>query len=598
VYLFKDRHGQVLYAGKALSLRKRVANYFTTGLQARTRAMVSAADGVEWIVTDSEVGALHLENSLIKQHQPRFNIRLRDDKSFPYLALTRADEWPRATVLRGRKRKGVEYFGPFAHAYAIRQTLDLLLRTFPIRTCSDGKYKRHAAQGRPCLLFHIERCSGPCVGEVSADEYADHVEGLAAFLDGDSRGIVEQLRKEMLISSDALDYERAARFRDQLAAVERALARQEVVTERGDDFDLFALEEDDLEAALIVMHVRKGRVVGRAASVVDKVEDVTTAELVGKMLGELYRDDQPPPEVLVEVLPDDAAAWNAWLEDRRRGRVSLRTPQRGPKRRLMETARTNAREEFARHRLRRHSDHNARAKALRSLQESLDLPESPLRIEAYDIANIQGRDTVGSMVVLEDGLPKRGQYRRFKVRTVSGQDDFASMEEVLRRRFSAYLAEIDLPLEERGKFAYPPSLVLVDGGAGQVSRAVKVLNELELDIPVAGLAKRMEEVYLPGRSDALRIPRGEEALYLLQRIRDEAHRFANQYHAKLRGKRMVDSILDDVPGVGPKRKQALIRRFGSLKKIREAKLTELADTVPQRVAEELYRVLHEEVSRA
>ncbi len=597
VYLFKDRHGQVLYVGKALSLRKRVSNYFTAASLPRTRTMVAAADDVEWIVTDSEVGALHLENSLIKQHQPRFNIRLRDDKSFPYLAITRSDEWPRATVMRGRKRKGTEYFGPFAHAYAIRQTLDLLLRTFPVRTCTDGKYKRHAARGRPCLLFHIERCSGPCVGEVTTDEYQEHVEGLAAFLDGDSRGIVEQLQKEMLLSSDALEYERAARMRDQLLSVEKALARQEVVTEGNEDFDLLALDEDDLEASLVVMHVRKGRVVGRSASVIDKVEDVTTGELFGKVLGELYRDEIPPAEVLVEVLPADAEAWRGWLEDRRDGRVSLRVPQRGAKRRLLETADTNAREEFARHRLRRNTDHNARARALRSLQESLELPDSPLRIEAYDIANIQGRDTVGSMVVLEDGLPRRGQYRRFKVRSVAGQDDFASMEEVIRRRFTAYLAELEKPVDERGKFAYPPSLVLVDGGAGQVSRAVMVLSELDLDIPVAGLAKRMEEVYLPGRSDPLRIPRGEDALYLLQRIRDEAHRFANHYHAKLRGKRMVDSILDDIAGIGPTRKKALIVRFGSLKKIREADLDALADVVPRGVAEELYRVLREEAGR-
>jgi excinuclease ABC subunit C len=587
----------VLYVGKALSLRKRVPNYFSTGLQPRSAAMVGAADDVEWIVTDSEVGALHLENSLIKQHQPRFNIRLRDDKSFPYLAITRSDEWPRATVLRGRKRKGSEYFGPFAHAYAIRQTLDLLLRTFPVRTCSNGKYRRHAAQGRPCLLFHIERCAGPCVDEVSADEYQEHVDGLAAFLDGDSQGIVEQLRKEMLLSSDALDYERAARMRDQLLSVERALARQEVVTEKKEDFDLLAIEGDDLESALVVMHVRKGRVVGRAASVVDKVEDVSPGDLFGTMLGELYGDDVPPAEVLVEELPSDADAWASWLEDRRQARVSLRVPQRGPKRRLMETAHANAAEEFARHRLRRHTDHNARARALRSLQDALDLPDSPLRIEAYDIANIGGRDTVGSMVVLEDGLPRRGQYRRFRVRSVSGQDDYASMEEVLRRRFTAYLADMDRPPKERGKFAYPPSLVLVDGGAGQVSRAVKVLSDLDLDIPVAGLAKRMEEVYLPGSSDPLRIPRTEDALYLLQRVRDEAHRFANQYHAKLRGKRMVDSILDAVPGIGPARKKKLITTFGSLKKIREADTAALAEVIPSRVAADLYRVLHEEARR-
>ncbi len=598
VYLFRDRHGQVLYVGKALSLRKRVANYFGAGLQPRTKTMVEAADDVEWIVTDGEVGALHLENALIKQHQPRFNIRLRDDKSFPYLAITRADEWPRATVLRGRKRKNTQYFGPYAHAYAIRHTLDLLLRTFPVRTCSDGKYRHHEALGRPCLLYHIERCSGPCIGEVTPETYREHVDGLADFLDGDSRGMVDALTAAMRQASDALAYEQAARLRDQLVSVEKALARQEIVTERKEDFDLLALEEDDLEAVVVVLNVRRGRVVGRATTVVDKVEDVTTGELIARMISQLYGDEPPPSQVLVQEAPEDAALWEAWLAERRSSGVSLRVPRRGSKRSLLDTARTNAREEFARHRLRRQSDHNARARALRSLQESLDLPESPLRIEAYDIATIQGRDTVGSMVVLEDGQPRRGQYRRFRVRSVAGQDDFAAMEEVLSRRFHNYLAERDRPLEERGRFAYPPSLVLVDGGAGQVSRAVKVLDELDLDIPVAGLAKRMEEVYLPGRSDPLRIPRGEEALYILQRVRDEAHRFANAYHAKLRGKRMVDSILDSAPGIGPARKKALLRSFGSLKRLREAGRDELAEVVPRRVAEDLYNVLHGEEAHA
>ncbi|MDH3471461.1 MAG: excinuclease ABC subunit UvrC [Acidimicrobiia bacterium] len=593
VYIFRDRHGQALYVGKALSIRKRVANYFGAGLQPRTRAMVDSADSIDFIVADSEIAALHLENGLIKEHQPRFNIRLRDDKSFPYLAITRDDEWPRATVLRGRKRKGTQYFGPYAHAYAIRQTLDLLLRTFPIRTCSDNKYKRHASVGRPCLLFHIERCSGPCVGEVTPDEYAEHVDGLAAFLQGDSAGVLDDLSKAMFAASDELEFEQAARLRDQLVSVERALERQEVVSERKEDFDLLAVEEDDLEASVIVFKARRGRVVGRAAMIIDKVEDVTTSELVAKMLGQLYDDESPPPEVLVPELPPNVEVWEAWLAERRDGPVSLRVPQRGSKRRLAETGRTNAADEFSRHRLRRSRDHNARARALRSLQIVLDLPDSPLRIEAYDIANIQGTDTVGSMVVLEDGQPRRSQYRRFKVRTVRGQDDFASMEEVVRRRFAAYLAELEKPPEQRGRFSYPPSLVLVDGGAGQVSRAVKVLSELDLDIPVAGLAKRMEEVYLPGRSDPVRIPRDEEALYLLQRVRDEAHRFANQYHAKLRGKRMVDSVLDGAPGVGPARKKALLKHFGSLKKIREATQDELAAVVPTKVADDLYMVLHD-----
>jgi len=493
--------------------------------------------------------------------------------------------------MRGKRRSGNQYFGPYAHAYAIRQTLDLLLRTFPVRTCTNAKFGRHARSGRPCLLFHIERCSGPCVGEVTPEDYARHLDGLAAFLSGNSDDIVAGLQTEMREASDALEYERAARVRDRLAAVERALAKQEVASPTREDFDLLAVEEDDLEAALVVLSIRNGRVTGRSSSIVDKVEEVTTPELIGRMLREIYGDERPPGEVLVQDLPDGPDVWVAWLERRRDAKVSLRVPQRGVKRRLMETARANAREEFGRHRLRRSTDHNARARALRSLQEVLDLPEPPLRIEAYDISTIQGTDTVGSMVVMEDGLPKRSQYRRFRIKGVAGQDDFASMEEVLTRRLTAYLRERSLPVEERDKFAYPPSLLLVDGGAGQLSRAVKVVDALGLDIPVAGLAKRMEEVYLPGRAEPVRIPRGEASLFLLQQVRDEAHRFAVGYHRTLRGRRMVDSILDGVAGIGPQRKKALVRAFGSVKKMREASMEELAAVVPDAVAGALYERL-------
>ncbi len=595
-YIFRDRHGEVLYAGKAKSLRKRVSSYFSRDLAVRTRAMVDAAESVEWIVTDNEVEALMVEYALIQRHRPRFNIRLRDDKSYPYLAITRSERWPRATVMRGKRRAGTQYFGPYAHAYAIRETLDLLLRTFPVRTCSNAKFNRHAAQGRPCLLFHIERCSGPCVDEVDEQAYGGFVGGLADFLSGNSERIIESMTAEMQGASDRLEFEQAARVRDQIDSVRKALSRQEVASPRREDFDLVALEEDELEAAVAVLTVRRGRVAGRIRTIVDKVEEVTTPELVARMLSQLYGADRPPPEVLVQELPDDAGLWTTWLEQRREGRVSLRVPQRGTKRRLLETARANAREEFARHRLRRHNDHNARAQALRSLQTALGLPGPPLRIEAFDISTIQGRDTVGSMVVMEDGIPKRSDYRRFKVRGVAGQDDFASMEEVVRRRLTAYLEERERPVEERGKFAYPPSLLLVDGGAGQVSRAAGVVADLGLEIPVAGLAKRMEEVYLPAEAEPLRIPRGEEALYLLQRIRDEAHRFAIQYHRSLRGRRMVDSVLDRIPGVGPVRKRALLRRFGSLKRIREAGVQDLEEVVPAAVAAAVHAALHEEDS--
>ena len=592
-YLFRDRHGQVIYVGKAKSLRKRVSTYFTGDLPPRTRAMVDTAEGVDWISVDSEVAALFLEFSLIKEHRPRFNIRLRDDKSYPYLAITRSDLWPRARVMRGAKKKGVQYFGPFAHAYAIRNTLDLLLKSLPIRTCSDAVFRRHELKGRPCIEYEIERCSGPCAGLVDLETYAGYVNGLAQVLTGNASEIIDGIERRMIESSDRLEYETAARLRDQAQDVRRAVARQEVVTERREDFDLIAMKESDLETSVQVLKVRNGRVVGQLGSIIDKVEEVSPSQITATVLRDIYDESSPPPRlILVEALPPEDEPWSDLLSERRGARVTIRSPKRGPKRRLMETARTNASEALLRHRLRRQSNHNARARDLRSLQTALALPEPPLRIEAYDISTIQGRHTVASMVVLEDGLPRRADYRRFRIRTVTGQDDFSSMEEVIRRRFTAYLADLDKPVSERGKFAYPPSLVLVDGGPGQIGRAVEVLARLDLDIPVAGLAKRMEEVYVPGQADPIVIPRDQPALHLLQRVRDEAHRFALMYHRQLRGKRMIDSILDDVDGIGPTRKKALVRTFGSVKRMREASLTQLAEVVPQRVAENLYATLH------
>ena len=593
-YLFRDGHGRVIYVGKAKSLRKRVVSYFGRELHARTSAMVESAADVDWIVASSEVEAIMLEYSLIKQHRPRFNIRLRDDKSYPYLAITRSDEWPRAHVMRGRRRKGTAYFGPYAHTYAIRKTLDLVLRTFPVRTCSDSLFRRQQLQGRPCLLFHIEKCSGPCVGEVTDEDYRKAVEGLSSFLQGDIDRVVEEITDRMNRSSEALEYEAAARHRDRLADLEKALARQEMVTDRREDFDLIAEHGDELETAIWVLFVRRGRVVGRLGSVVDRVEEVSGPELAGSILRELYGDRSPPPLVLVPDLPPDHETFRAWLSGRRGGPVELRVPKRGGKRRLMETAGTNAREMFGRHRLRRQADHNARARALRSLQEVLGLPEPPLRIEAFDVSTLMGTHTVASMVVVEDGLARKSEYRRFKIRKVRGQDDFAAMEEAIRRRFTAYLATRDLPASQQARFRYPPSLVVIDGGAGQLGRAVRVLDELGLDIPVVGLAKRMEEVYFPDAAESLRIARTAEALYLLQRIRDEAHRFAVEYHRKLRSKGMVDSLLDEAPGIGPVRKRALLRRFGSLRKLREAEVEDLAEVVPSGVADDLYLILRGE----
>jgi excinuclease ABC subunit C len=554
--------------------------------------MVDTARTVDWILTESEVAALMLEYSLIKEHRPRFNVKLVDDKSYPFLAITRSHEWPRALVMRGKKRKGNEYFGPYAHTYAIRKTLDQLLRTFPVRTCSNAMLERQHAQGRPCLLYHIEKCSGPCIEAVTPEDYQGMVDGLAAFLSGDTDGVLVDLETSMWEAAEREEFELAARYRDRQEDVRRAMLRQEVVTEKAENFDLIAYHGDELETAFQVLNVRRGRVVGERSTIVDRVEVLTDAELMGRIIRELYGDTEPPREVLVSLIPDETELLTQWLTDLRGRGVSLRVPKRGAKRRLMETASINAADAFGRHRLSRQKDHNARAKALRSLQDVLGLSDPPLRIEAYDISTLQGTNTVASMVVLEDGLPRRNDYRRFKIRSVKGQDDFASMEETIRRRFIAYVKEREKPVTEQGRFSYPPSLVLIDGGPGQLGRAVGVLDDLGLDIPVIGLAKRMEEVYLPGKPEPVQIPRDAEALYLLQQVRDEAHRFAITYHRQLRSKSMVDSILDEVQGVGPKRKRDLLRHFGSLKKLRSVSQEELTEVVPEQVAADLYAALH------
>jgi excinuclease ABC subunit C len=605
-YQFKDTEGRVLYVGKARSLRQRLPNYFQDPrhLPPRTAAMVASAETVEWIQVRNEVEALMLEYSLIKQHRPRFNVRLRDDKSYPFLAVTVEDDWPRPTVMRGRKRKGVRYFGPYAHAYAIRETLDLLLRTFPLRTCSDNKFQRHERLGRPCLLFHIEKCSGPCVGEVDRETYDRLVGELLDFLDGDTDTVVRRLDDQMRAAADELEYERAARVRDRLTSVRKAIERQQMVAERNEDIDVIGIAEDDLEAAVQVFFVRRGRVVGRKGFVVDKVEDLGPGELVGDVLEGLY-DDPPlgvPKALLVPTEPDDPELYADWLSLLRGSRVDIRVPQRGAKRELQATVTRNAAEEFTRHRLRRASDHNARAKALNELQDALGLPDAPLRIECYDMSHIQGTDYVGSMVVMEDGLPRKSDYRRFKVRSVPGNDDFAAMEEVLTRRLSAYIDERALPVSERsGKFSYPPQLLLVDGGKGQLNVAVRVLEDLGLDeeIPVAALAKRFEEVFLPGMADPVRVPRGSEALYLLQRVRDEAHRFAVTYHRQLRGKRMTTSVLDGVKGLGPTRRKRLTKELGGVAGVKRAPLDELRGLswLPDEVAEAVYARIHGDGTR-
>ncbi len=604
-YQFKDGAGRVIYVGKANNLRARINSYFAKveSLHPRTSNMVESAQSVEWIEVRNEVEALILEHSLINRYSPRFNIRLRDDKSYPFLAVTIDEHWPRAMVMRGRKRKGTRYFGPYPHPWAIHETLDLLLKTFPIRTCSAATFKQHERLGRPCLLFHIEKCSGPCVGSVTPESYGNLVSDFLQVMDGESDSVVARLEKQMSDSSRLQDFERAAKYRDQLEAIKLALERQQMVGERDEDLDIIGIAEDEFEAAVQIFYVRKGRVVGRKGFIVDKVEDVTSSGLAALVVERLY-DDAPilglPKIVVLPFEPERKELLEQWLTQTRSTKVEIRVPLRGDKRELHELVTQNAKQELNRHRLRRAADHTARSRALSELQDLLGLPEAPLRIECYDMAHLQGTDYVGSMVVLEDGLPLKRDYRRFKIKSGQGNDDYAAMREVLTRRLTAYIKERDQPISERGdrpgKFSYAPQLLVVDGGKGQLSVAEQVVRELGLEheIPVASLAKKLEEVFIPGRSEPVEVPRGSDALFMLQVIRDEAHRFANRFHRELRGKRMTKSELDGIAGLGPARMKKLVAAFGGVKQVKNASREQLSELkwLPKSTADAVYAQFH------
>ena len=593
VYRFRDQHGRVVYVGKAKSLRSRLASYFQDlgALHVRTQAMVTTASSVDWVTVDTEVEALQLEYSWIKEYDPRFNVRYRDDKSYPYLAVTLDEEFPRITVMRGAKRKGVRYFGPYSHAWAIRETVDLLLRVFPARTCSAGVFKRHGQMGRPCLLGYIGKCSAPCIGRVDAAEHRAIVEDFCAFLSGQTGAYTRRIEREMKAAAAELDYERAARLRDDLRALERALEKNAVVLGDGTDADVVGMDDDELESAVQVFHVRGGRIRGQRGFVVEKVEDITPGDLVEHLLQQLY-GDQPaeaiPREVLVPALPTNLESAGIWLSELRGSTVEIRVPQRGDKHDLLETVTRNAAQALVLHKTRRAGDLTSRGKALEELQEALGLGEAPLRIECVDVSHLQGTDVVASLVVFEDGLARKSEYRRFSIRGVDGvSDDTRSVAEVVTRRFKRLLEEradpddpnpgIDPVTGRPRKFAYPPQLFVVDGGQPQVEAAQAALSALGVaDVAIVGLAKRLEEVWLPGDPDPVILPRSSEGLYLLQRVRDEAHRFAIAYQRQKRGKRMVESLLDDVPGLGEARRKALLRQFGSLKRLRAATAEEIA----------------------
>ncbi|MER8185311.1 excinuclease ABC subunit UvrC [Kitasatospora sp. NPDC094015] len=611
VYKFRDAHGRVIYVGKAKSLRPRLSSYFQdiANLHPRTATMVTTAASVEWTVVGTEVEALQLEYSWIKEFDPRFNVKYRDDKSYPELAVTLNEEFPRVQVMRGAHKKGVRYFGPYGHAWAIRETVDLLLRVFPVRTCSNGVFKRAQQVGRPCLLGYIGKCAAPCVGKVDAAEHLQLAEEFCEFMAGRTGGFLRRLEQQMQQAAEEMEYERAARLRDDIGALKRAMEKNAVVLADGTDADLLALAEDELEAAVQIFHVRGGRVRGQRGWITDKVEDVDTAALVEHALQQLYGagTEPVPREVLVPALPEPAEPVREWLCGLRGGPVDLRVPQRGDKKDLMVTVGRNAQQALALHKTKRAADLTTRSRALQEIADALELDSVPLRIECFDISHLQGEDVVASMVVFEDGLARKSEYRRFQIKSFAGQDDVRSMHEVITRRFRRYLQEREqtgewaVPeeddagpagqAEESGRprrFAYPPQLLVVDGGQPQVAAARRALDELGIDdVALCGLAKRLEEVWLPGQDDPVVLPRSSEGLYLLQRVRDEAHRFAIRYQRTKRSKRLTAGELDSVPGLGETRRQALLKHFGSLKRLRAATVDELCEVpgIGRRTAE-------------
>jgi excinuclease ABC subunit C len=624
VYRFRDEHRRVVYVGKAKNLRSRLTSYFQdiVNLHPRTATMVTSAASVEWTVVNTEVEALQLEYSWIKEFDPRFNVKYRDDKSYPWLAVTLNEEFPRVMVGRGAKKRGVRYFGPYSHAWAIRETVDLLLRVFPMRSCSNGVFKRSEQIGRPCLLGYIGKCSAPCVGRVSAEEHRAIVDDFCDFMAGRTTAFVKRIENQMYAASKEQDYERAARLRDDIGALNRALEKQQVVLGDGTDADVIAFSEDPLEVAVQVFYVRGGRIRGQRGWVADKVDDADTGGLVERFLLQLYDGevaDSIPREVLVPAMPEDAPALEQWLAGIRGGRVAIRVPQRGDKKALQETVARNALQALGLHKTKRASDLTTRNRALEEIQQALRLPTAPLRVECYDISNLQGTEVVASMVVFEDGLARKSEYRRFVIKGVDGQNDVASMHEVITRRFRRLLDErvesgdfadssdetegpmlIDPDTGRPKKFAYVPGLVVVDGGPPQVAAAQRALDELGIDdVPVCGLAKRLEEVWLPSQEDPVILPRTSEGLYLLQRIRDEAHRFAITHHRGRRSKTMVESLLDDVSGLGEVRRRSLLKRFGSLKKLRAATVDEIAEVpgIGLRTAEAIVAALAEPQQR-
>ncbi|MDO5726777.1 MAG: excinuclease ABC subunit UvrC [Bowdeniella nasicola] len=641
VYRFTSSEGQVLYVGKAKNLRNRLAQYFNdpSALSPRIRQMVYTAAGVQWTVVSSEIEALTLEYAWIKEFEPRYNVMYRDDKSYPYLAVTLAEEIPRVFVTREAKRRGTRYFGPYTKVWAVNESLDQLLRVFPVRTCRPGVFRRAKAAGRACLLGYIDKCSAPCIGRISPQAHRELIDELCRFMEGNTKTIMDQLRSDMEKAAADQAYERAAKLRDDLVALQTVSEKNTLVLPESVDADVYALATDELTAAVQVFYVRAGRIRGHRGWVIDRPANTSAAELIERLLVQMYGErahitlrsrarsvddvhhlavEAIPPEILVSTAPSNAAAITGWLTKLRGAKVQVRVPKRGAKKTLLETVATNADAALKLHRTRRAGDLTARSAALEALQEGLELESAPLRIECFDVSHTQGTNQVASMVVFEDGAPRKRDYRQFIIRGKDGNgaaDDTAAMAEVLTRRYrrlgdgedndeaapsglpsTVSSGQVDATSQPPQRFAYRPQLIVVDGGLPQVNAAARTLEDLGVSIPVIGLAKRLEEVWRPNEEFPVIFPRTSQALYLLQHVRDESHRFAITFHRKRRTQAMTRSVLDGIDGLGPVRQAALLRHFGSVKKIRQASIAELCNV--EGIGENLARIIHDQLAKS
>ncbi len=596
-YLMKDLRGRIIYVGKAVNLRNRVRSYFHASAQhdSKTRHLVAEISDLEFIVTESELEALILECNLIKQHRPRYNIRLKDDKRYPYIKVTWQDDFPRVSVTRQIKRDGARYYGPFTSAWAVHQTLDMLRPIFPYLTCTrkiDGQDKR------ACLYFHIKRCAGPCTGATDRQGYRTIIQNLGDFLDGRTDEVLGDLRKRMAEAAENLQFEKAALFRDQIRAAERITEQQRIVSGTRDDQDVLAFAREDGDACVQIFFIRGGKLIGREHFLLEGVDEEDVSDVMSSFLKQFY-DSTPyvPPEILLPAATEEALIIEQWLRSKRGTKVSLRVPRRGHGKDLVNLAAENATETLTHLRAQWQANESKQTEALAQLQQHLSLPGAPTRIECFDISNTQGESAVGSMVVFAKGVPRKSDYRRFRIRSVSGPDDYASMQEVLRRRFHRWRENRATAEMKAGPSAWAllPDLIIVDGGKGQLNTALAVLEEFDLRdrVPIVGLAKRHEELFVPGKPDPLRLPDRSPALFLVQRVRDEAHRFAIGYHRTLRRRRGLASTLEEVPGVGPVRRRALLKQFGSLDAIRQARVDDLAAAphMTHKVAEAIKEML-------